>query len=240
MPEEKKNTFAIELSMIRKTYKTNSEKFEALKNVNLNVEVGEFLSVVGKSGSGKSTLINIITGIDRPTAGEVWVAGTPLHTMTENQLATWRGVTVGIVFQFFQLLPNITVLENVMLPMDFCNIYDRRERADRAFQLLRKVGVEDQASKLPTKLSLGQQQRVAIARSIANDPPIVVADEPTGNLDSRNAEIIIDLFSQLSDEGKSIIMVTHDEELAQRGSRIVTVAEGELIWHPLTKTVQYG
>jgi len=240
LPEPKPNAAAVELSMIRKAYATGAGEFEALKNVNLKVAVGEFVAVIGRSGSGKSTLVNMITGIDRPSAGEVWVAGTPVYNMTENQITVWRGLTVGIVFQFFQLLPTLTALENVMLPMDFCNVYDRCERPERAFQLLARVGLENQANKLPTNLSVGQQQRVAIARSIANDPPIVVADEPTGNLDGHTAAMIIDLFSELTAGGKTIIMVTHDEELAYRGSRIVTVAEGEVVRYSSTKKVRYG
>jgi len=186
------------------------------------------VAVVGKSGSGKSTLINMITGIDRPTTGEVWVAGTPVHTLTENQIAVWRGRTVGVVFQFFQLLPTLTALENVMLPMDFCNVYQAGERPEQAMKLLNLVGVGDQADKLPSNLSGGQQQRVAIARSLANDPPLLVADEPTGNLDPRTAAAVIELFSELAHHGKTILMVTHDEDLARKGSRLVTVADGQI------------
>jgi putative ABC transport system ATP-binding protein len=220
---------AVELSAVRKVFMTGAGEFAALKGVDLHVASGEFVAVVGKSGSGKSTLINMITGIDRPTEGEVWVAGTPVHTLTENQIAVWRGRTVGVVFQFFQLLPALTALENVMLPMDFCNVHDPAERPERALRLLELVGVADQADKLPANLSGGQQQRVAIARSLANDPPLLVADEPTGNLDSRTAEQVIDLFGELTRHGKTILMVTHDKDIARRGSRIVTVAEGRIL-----------
>ncbi|HWQ61205.1 MAG TPA: ABC transporter ATP-binding protein, partial [Negativicutes bacterium] len=209
-------------------YVTGAGEFEALRGVDLTVKAGEFVAVVGKSGSGKSTLINMITGIDRPTAGTVWVAGTPVHGLTENQIAVWRGRTVGVVFQFFQLLPTLTALENVMLPMDFCAIYEPADRPEKALALLDLVGVGDQADKLPANLSGGQQQRVAIARSLANDPPLLVADEPTGNLDNRTASAVIDLFAKLAAGGKTILMVTHDEDLAGRASRILTVAEGRI------------
>lgn len=219
---------AVRMQAVRKVYQTGAGEFEALKGIDLVVEPGEFVAVVGKSGSGKSTLINMITGIDRPTGGELWVAGTPVHTLTENQIAVWRGRTVGVVFQFFQLLPTLTALENVMLPMDFCEMYADYERSERARGLLELVGVGDQADKLPANLSGGQQQRVAIARSLANDPPLLVADEPTGNLDSRTAAAVIDLFNQLAGAGKTILMVTHDQELAEQSSRILTVAEGRI------------
>lgn len=228
LPTPRQNAMAVELSQVRKVYVTGAGEFEALKTVDLSVNMGEFVAVVGKSGSGKSTLINMITGIDRPSAGEVWVAGTPVHTMTENQIAVWRGLTVGVVFQFFQLLPTLTVLENVMLPMDFCNQYDRRERPERAYQLLCRVGVEGQAHKLPSNLSGGQQQRVAIARCLANDPQLIVADEPTGNLDQNTATEVIDLFCELTAGGKTVLMVTHDSDLAKRSSRIVTVTQGQV------------
>lgn len=228
LPEPAPDAPAVKLQAVRKVYTTGAGQFEALRGVDLQVNNGEFVAVVGKSGSGKSTLINMITGIDRPTTGELWVAGTPVHTLSENQIAVWRGKTVGVVFQFFQLLPTLTALENVMLPMDFCNMYDHSERPERARQLLDLVGVGDQADKLPANLSGGQQQRVAIARSLANDPPLLVADEPTGNLDSRTAAAVIDLFNQLARSGKTILMVTHDQELAERSSRIIIVAEGQI------------
>lgn len=229
LPAPASDRLAVELQAVRKVYVTGAGEFEALQSVSLNVAAGEFVAVVGKSGSGKSTLINMITGIDRPTSGEVWVAGTPVHTLSENQIAVWRGRTVGVVFQFFQLLPTLTVLENIILPMDFCSMYQPAERVERAYALLDLVGVADQADKLPANLSGGQQQRVAIARSLANDPPLLVADEPTGNLDPRTAASIIQLFGTLTERGKTILMVTHDEELAEQGSRIITVASGQVV-----------
>ncbi len=228
LPAPQAGMAAVELSGVGKVYVTGAGEFEALRGVDLTVEAGEFVAVVGKSGSGKSTLINMITGIDRPTAGTVWVAGTPVHGLTENQIAVWRGRTVGVVFQFFQLLPTLTALENVMLPMDFGGVFDPADRPGRALELLELVGVGDQADKLPANLSGGQQQRVAIARSLANDPPLLVADEPTGNLDNRTASAVIDLFAALAAGGKTILMVTHDEDLAGRASRILTVAEGRI------------
>jgi putative ABC transport system ATP-binding protein len=229
LPEQRPGAPAVELSAVRKVYVTGAGEFEALKGVELRVDAGEFVAVVGKSGSGKSTLINMITGIDRPSDGEVWVAGTPVHTLTENQIAVWRGRTVGVVFQFFQLLPTLTALENVMLPMDFCNVYNTSERPAHARRLLELVGVGDQADKLPANLSGGQQQRVAIARCLANDPPLIVADEPTGNLDTRTALAVIELFRDLARGGKTILMVTHDEDLSRQASRIVTVSEGKVV-----------
>lgn len=229
LPQPRPDAEAVELLSVRKIYVTGAGEFAALKGIHLHVAAGEFVAVVGKSGSGKSTLINMITGIDRPTGGEVWVAGMPVHTLTENQIAVWRGRTVGVVFQFFQLLPTLTVLENVMLPMDFCNMFDRLERPERAMKLLELVGVSEQAHKLPADLSGGQQQRVAIARSLANDPPLLVADEPTGNLDSSTATAVIDLFKELAARGKTILMVTHDNDLAHRSGRIVTVYDGQVM-----------
>jgi len=185
--------------------------------------------VVGKSGSGKSTLLNLVAGIDRPTAGEVWVGDTPVHTLSEDQIATWRGQNVGVVFQFFQLLPTLTVLENVMLPMDFCGTLPVGQREERAMRLLEQVGVADQAEKLPASLSGGQQQRTAIARALANDPPVLVADEPTGNLDTRNAAQVLEFFKNLAESGKTVLMVSHEREIAQYSSRIVRLADGQIV-----------
>jgi len=213
---------------VTKSYATPAGEFQALKGVDLHVARGEFVAVIGKSGSGKSTLSNMITGIDRPTMGEVVVAGTPVHKLREGQIAEWRGRNVGVVFQFFQLLPTLTVLENILLPMDFCNMFSTRERKDRALHLLEAVEMVDHAGKLPTALSGGQQQRVAIARALANDPAIVAADEPTGNLDSRTADAVFHLFENLVGEGKTILMVTHDEDMARRVTRTVTIADGQI------------
>jgi len=212
-----------------KTYQSAAGDFTALKGFELHADAGEFIAIVGKSGSGKSTLLNILTGIDSPTSGEVLVDGTPVHALNQNQIAAWRGRTVGIVFQFFQLLPTLTVAENVMLPMDFCNMFPTRERRTRAMRLLEQVGVVDQAAKLPTALSGGQQQRVAIARAVANDPPMLIADEPTGNLDSRTAEAVFQLFAGLVQAGKTVVMVTHDPDLVRRADRVITIADGMIV-----------
>lgn len=219
----------IDLAGVMKSYQTAAGEFTALKRVDLQVNAGEFVAVIGKSGSGKSTLTNMITGIDRPTRGEVYINGTPVHTLRENQIASWRGRTIGVVFQFFQLLPTLTVVENVMLPMDFCNLYTRRERQERALHLLEQMEMTDHLHKLPSSLSGGQQQRVAIARALANDPPLIVADEPTGNLDSRTADAVFHLFERLVASGKTILMVTHDEDMAKQVTRTVTIADGAIV-----------
>lgn len=219
----------IDVRNVVKIYETGAGKFLALKGVNMQVNTHEFVAVIGKSGSGKSTLVNMISGIDRPSTGEVFVDDTPIHRLNEGQLAVWRGKSLGVIFQFFQLLPSLTVVENVMLPMDFCNMYAPRERFDRAMSLLEHVGIAEHAHKLPSATSGGQQQRAAIARALANDPPIILADEPTGNLDSRTADQVFNLFSTLVQEGKTILMVTHDKDLAKRVTRAVTVADGEIV-----------
>jgi putative ABC transport system ATP-binding protein len=219
----------ITLRGVVKTFQTAAGPYAALKGVDMAINRGEFVAVVGKSGCGKSTLVNMITGIDRPTCGEVWVGDTPVHTLSEGQMAKWRGRNLGVIFQFFQLLPTLTVLENVMLPMDFCHILPARQRKERAMRLLEQVEIAEHAHKLPTALSGGQQQRVAITRALANDPPILIADEPTGNLDSKTAEAVFQLFESLVEAGKTILMVTHDNDLATRVSRAVTVADGEIV-----------
>jgi putative ABC transport system ATP-binding protein len=224
------NSHLIDLRSVVKEYESAAGTFRALKGVDMQVDKGEFVAVVGKSGSGKSTLINMITGIDRPSSGEVLVGDTAVHTLREGQLAQWRGRHLGVVFQFFQLLPTLTVIENVMLPMDFCNMYSRRGRQERAMHLLEIVGMEEHANKMPSATSGGQQQRVAIARALANDPPILVADEPTGNLDSHTADAIFQLFTDLVvQENKTILMVTHDTDLVQRVTRAIIVQDGELV-----------
>jgi putative ABC transport system ATP-binding protein len=219
----------IELRNISKTFETPAGQFTALSKVSLNVKRGEFLAVVGKSGSGKSTLLNMIVGIDRPSSGEVMIAATPVHTLTQDQLAAWRGQSVGVVFQFFQLLPTLTVIENVMLPMDFCNTYPARERKPRALELLAQLGIAEQANKLPADLSGGQQQRAAIARALANDPPILVADEPTGNLDSKTSHEVMQFFAALAKAGKTVVMVTHERDLSHYFRRTITLADGVII-----------
>ena len=218
----------LSLRDVVKVYDTGEVPFTALRGIDLDVRTGEFLGIIGKSGSGKTTLINMITGIDHPTSGEVIIDGTPVHQLNENQLARWRGRTIGVVFQFFQLLPTLTVMENVILPMDFCAMYSPKERVDRAMFLLEQVELADQAYKLPAALSGGQQQRAAIARALANDPPILAADEPTGNLDSKTADAVFGLFERLVEQHKTIIMVTHDNDLASRVRRALHVADGEI------------
>jgi len=218
----------IEMRDVVKVFATAAGNFTALKRVSLQVDAGEFVAVVGRSGSGKSTLINMLTGIDRPTSGDVFVGATAVHTLNEDQLARWRGRNVGVVFQFFQLLPTLTTVENIMLPMDFCNVYAPRERRRRALGLLAQVDMVEHADKLPSGLSGGQQQRVAIARALANDPPIVVADEPTGNLDSQTSESVFRLFAELIERGKTIVLVTHDRELARQVTRTITLVDGAI------------
>lgn len=219
----------IQLRGLTKTYQTGAKVFTALDGIDLTIDQGEFTAIVGRSGSGKSTLINMITGIDEPTSGEVLVASTPIHQLNQEQLAVWRGKNVGVVFQFFQLLPTLTIVENLILPMDFCNTYPVRQRRNRALSLLEKVGIADQADKLPADLSGGQQQRAAIARALANDPPLLVADEPTGNLDSQTTDAVMQLFAGLTAEGKTIVMVTHERDLAHFFTRFITLADGKII-----------
>ena len=222
------NHALIELRDVVKTYETGAGGVTVLKKVSLKVRSGESVSMVGPSGSGKSTLLNMITGIDRPTSGEVYVGGQAIHNLSENQLARWRGRNVGVIFQFFQLLPTLTVLENVMLPMDFCNAYRRRDRKERAMHLLEQVGIADQAHKLPSALSGGQQQRAAIARALANDPPVIVGDEPTGNLDTATANEVFSLFEDLVAQGKTLMIVTHDRGLSTRTGRVLHLLDGRL------------
>jgi putative ABC transport system ATP-binding protein len=219
----------IELRGVTKEYVGAAGKFRALKEIDMQVAAGEFVAVVGKSGSGKSTLINMITGIDNPTSGKILVASTPVHELDQEQLAVWRGKKVGIVFQFFQLLPTLTVAENIVLPMDFCDTFPARERRDRAMKLLEQVGIAEQADKLPSDLSGGQQQRAAIARALANDPPVLVADEPTGNLDSQTSDAVMQLFADLATEGKTVVMVTHERDLSKYFTRSIVLSDGVIV-----------
>ena len=219
----------IQLQKVVKTFKNAAGEFPVLKGIDLTLRGGEFVAIIGKSGSGKSTLLNMITGIDHPTGGQVVINGVNIYKMNESQRALWRGRNLGIVFQFFQLLPMLTLLENVMLPMDYVGLYDFDERPMRAMELLKMVGLEKQAHKLPALVSTGQQQSAAIARALANDPPVIAADEPTGNLDSRSAEAIINLFDHLVRSGKTIAMVTHDPSLTGRTSRTIIISDGELV-----------
>lgn len=214
------------LKQVSKNYLGSAGSFTALSKVSLSVQGGEFVAIVGKSGSGKSTLLNVLTGIDSPSAGEIYIAGVAVHSMNQEELAQWRGRHVGVIFQFFQLLPTLTVAENVMLPMDFCNRYPATERRPRALQLLRKLGIAEQADKLPADLSGGQQQRAAIARALANDPAVLVADEPTGNLDSQTSDEVMQLFAQLVREGKTVVMVTHERDYSRYFTRSITLVDG--------------
>ena len=219
----------IYLDRVFKRYGTPSGYFTALQNVSIDVGEGEFVAIVGKSGSGKTTLLNVITGIDSPSFGGVYVADAEVHNMDQEQLAIWRGKNIGVIFQFFQLLPTLTVAENVMLPMDFCNTYPPRERHKRAISLLEKMGISEQADKLPADLSGGQQQRAAIARALANDPPILAADEPTGNLDSKTSEEVVRFFAGLAKEGKTVVMVTHERNLSKYFTRSIILADGAVV-----------
>ena len=220
---------AIQLRKVVKTFKNAAGEFHVLKGIDLTLRRGEFVAIVGKSGSGKSTLLNMMTGIDHPTSGQVVINGVNIYEMNESQRSMWRGRNLGIVFQFFQLLPMLTLMENVMLPMDYVGALDFDERPKRAMELLKMVGLEKQAHKLPAAVSTGQQQSAAIARALANDPPVIAADEPTGNLDSRSADAIISLFDHLVSRGKTIAMVTHDPSLTERTSRTIIISDGELV-----------
>jgi putative ABC transport system ATP-binding protein len=216
----------IEINDLEKAYRVSGNEVPVLKGLSLSAEPGEFMAITGPSGNGKSTLLNMITGIDRPTAGQVFVNGSPIHEMNENQLAKWRGENLGIIFQFFQLLPSLSLQQNVVMPMEFARKYKRRERRERAMHLLEMVGLADQAHKLPGMVSGGQQQRAAIARALANDPPLLIADEPTGNLDSQTAESVFELFLKLVADGKTLVMVTHDLNLVDRIPRIIEIRNG--------------
>ena len=230
----------IDMHGVVKTFKNAAGEFTVLKGIDLTINRGEFVSIVGKSGSGKSTLLNMITGIDHPTGGRVIIGGTDIYTgVTESQRSRWRGRNLGIVFQFFQLLPMLTLLENVMLAMDFADMYDFDERPARAMEMLTHVGLEKFANKLPVLVSTGQQQLAAIARALACDPPLLVADEPTGNLDTKSATTIIDLFEELAHRGKTVVMVTHDPSLTSRTTRNIIIADGELIDETIARALPW-
>ena len=218
----------IDLHRVSKTYDSPSGPFTALQDIDLHVRAGEFVAVVGKSGSGKTTLLNVLAGIDRPTNGTIRVNGTQVDSLSESQLAEWRGRTIGLVFQFFQLLPTLTVVENVMLPMDFAKVVPAAERQPRALELLDRVGIRDQAGKLPAALSGGEQQRAAIARALANDPPILMADEPTGNLDEATRTSVLELFANLNAGGRTIIVVTHERDITRYTDQQVTLVDGRI------------
>jgi len=219
----------IELKHVTKSYPVASGSFSALKDVSFKIDSRQLVAITGKSGSGKSTLLNVITGIDRPTEGSVLINGIQVDKLSESELASWRGKNVGVVFQFFQLLPTLTILENVMLPMDFCNTYPKKDRKERALSLLQMVDIKEQADKFPSTLSGGQQQRVAIARALANDPPLIVADEPTGNLDSQTATAIFELFARLASSGKTVVVVTHEREFASYFENTINIADGVIV-----------
>jgi len=222
------NGAIIDLRQVVKKYEGLAGTVVALKGIDLQVGSGEFLVITGKSGAGKTTLVNMITGLDRSTAGEIWVDGTPVHRLGAEQTAKWRGQTVGVVFQAFELLPTLTVLQNVTLPMDFAGRYSNRQRRKRAYRLLEQMEIAEHARKLPSGVSGGQQQRVAVARALANDPPILVADEPTGSLDSVTAGAVLRVFEDLVDQGKTIVLVTHDRDIARRATRAITIGDGEI------------
>ena len=219
----------ISLQSVTKTYQTPAGPFSALRGIDLEIKAGEFVAIVGKSGSGKSTLLNMVGGIDHPSSGNVTVGGTAIQALTENQLASWRGRKVGFVFQFFQLLPTLTAAENVMLPMDFCRTFPPRERRKRALDLLDRVGVAPQADKLPSALSGGEQQRVAIARALANGPPVILADEPTGNLDSVTARAVLELLRKMASSGVTVVIATHERDIAGVIDWTVEVADGVIV-----------
>jgi putative ABC transport system ATP-binding protein len=219
----------IDLRQATRAYAGPAGEIRALDAVDLTIPRAAFVAVIGRSGSGKSTLVNLIAGLDRPSAGEVWVAGKRIDTLGEDQLAGWRGRNVGVVFQFFQLLPTLTIVENVMLPMDFCATRPPRQARAHALALLDRVGIVEQADKLPAALSGGQQQRAAIARALANDPPLIVADEPTGNLDAQTAELVLDQLGQLCRDGRTVLMVTHEREVSRRVDRVVSLSDGRVV-----------
>ena len=223
------NKTLVELTDVRKVYPTDAGEIPVLHNINLSISAGEFVGILGPSGSGKSTLLNVMTGIDYPSSGEVVIGGAVIQNYNEDQLARWRGRQIGVVFQFFQLLPTLTLLENVMLPMEFCKIGKSSERRQQAQNLLAEVGIEHLANKLPGMVSGGEQQRAAIARALANDPPLIVADEPTGNLDTANADMVIKLFENFVKRDKTIIMVTHNPDLCGRMSRLIHMRDGQIV-----------
>jgi ABC-type lipoprotein export system ATPase subunit len=221
----------IEVKDLMKNYHTPAGDYLALRGLNFGLNAGEFTVMMGKSGAGKSTLVNMLTGVDTVTSGKITIGGDAIHTYNEDQMALWRGLNVGVIYQSFQLLPKLTILDNILIPMDFCDLYVPGKSQEWAMSILEKVELADQAHKFPSTLSGGQQQRAAIARALANDPPLIVADEPTGNLDTNTAEVIFNLFDKLVQEGKTIFFVTHDEAITSRADRILYINDGELVDH---------
>lgn len=219
----------IVLRQVVKKYMSLGGNTVALKGIDLQVHKGEFLVVSGKSGSGKTTLVNMVAGLDNSTGGEIWVNGTPVHKLSTEKAASWRGQNVGVVFQTFELLPTLTILQNITLAMDFAGRYSIRQRRERGMTLLEQMEIAEHAHKLPSAISGGQQQRVAIARAMANDPPMIVADEPTGSLDSVTASAVLNVFERLVDQGKTLLLVTHDQDVAVRGDRVVTLVDGKIV-----------
>lgn len=223
------STVLIRARNLRKVYNDGNNGFEALHSIDLDVFSGELLTIIGKSGAGKTTLINMLSGVDHLTSGEVWFQDTPVHQLTENELVAWRGHNLGMIYQAFYLMPGLNLLQNVMLPMDFSGHYHSKLSPKRAYELLQRVELEPHAYKYPSEISGGQQQRVAIARAIANDPPLILADEPTGRLDSGTAEVIFSIFEDLVRQGKAILMVTHDNNFAQRSTRTLEISDGRFV-----------
>ena len=222
----------IRMRAVKKNYKTATGEFPALKGIETYIYAGEFIGILGKSGAGKSTLVNMLTAVDHLSAGEIWVGDVAVHTLNENQAAIWRGRNLGVIYQSFQLMPTLSLVDNVLMPLDFCGTFRPRLSAQRAMELLREVELEEHARKLPASISGGQQQRVAIARALINDPPLIVADEPTGRLDSVTAEAILAIFERLVEQGKTIVMVTHDTSFLDRFTRVLWIADGKIVSEP--------
>jgi len=221
-------TNLIEIENVSKNYYTQAGEITALKNINFNLKQGEFLGVIGKSGAGKSTLLNMITGVDKMTKGEIWINDIGVHTLPQNKMALWRGINIGVIYQSFELLPQISILDNVILPLDFCGAFQNKKAKKKGLDLLEQMQIAEHAYKKPTMISGGQQQRVVIARALINDPPIIVADEPTGSLDSKTGDTVITLFEELISQGKTIIMVTHDKSYQSRFTKVMQITDGEI------------
>jgi putative ABC transport system ATP-binding protein len=230
----------IQLQNVYKAYLNGQISQPVLHDISLDIDAGEFVAIVGASGNGKSTLLNLLAGIDKPSQGQVHVCGSALHKLSEEQLSIWRGKNIGIVFQFFQLLPSLSLLQNILLPMDFVAKKPRRERLERARYLLEMVGLSKQAQQLPSQVSGGQQQRAAIARALANDPQLIVADEPTGNLDEATADAVFELFLKLNQQGKTLVMVTHNETLAESASRRIVIHSGRVCENQIIARSDYS